>query len=511
MKRSAVLAAYIVIALLLGNVLPLPAQESTWESPPVSVQLEIDDTLVPIGKGAVFVPSMTDPDNEPVYGVLAKGKIVQDSKTGHRITLAPGTYTVVYGSGTKDQMMKKSVQVIEGATTVVTPDWAGLAIEVINESRLEIRDYYELLDMESGVSFGIGQGIEEGLDEKLRTWILPPGTYKIVKPGDNANAVINFGTIRLLPGELVNTSLVIDSDTGNFLGFGRLSSIRLGASRLKHKWNVRSELSGNALLNYTPSSTSGLESNTNFTATMQWLTDARYESGNHIIPIWSNIEEGLSLQESNDIRKYIDKAELRLTYIYRLNDYINPYMRFGVESSFFRTFHRFDDPSTYHEIDSRGDTVRVVTDAKEIKLSNAFSPVYLKQGFGVTSTLVRTVPANVTLRSGFGARQTYARNAFIYNSESKVLVPVAKTNLTGVEALLLGDFRLGRYVLLTTQFDILMPETNTSTWVYDGENRLRLNLTGNVSLLLTHDYWRDETLRKNQSRYQALLRFSKYL
>lgn len=510
MKKRITQLSGVFLFTLFGIVSLSKAQESTWESPPISSQLEMDDTIVPIGKGAVFVPSMTDPLNEPVYGVLASGRIVQNSNTGHRIVLVPGTYTVVYGSGTTDQMMQKTVQVQEASTTVVKPDWSGLVIDVIDKTRLEIREYYELFSLTTGAAYGIGQGVEEGLNEKLRTWIVPPGTYKVVKPGDNINAVTNFGTIRLLPGELIRATLVIDSKTFNFLGFGFLTTTRMGP-RLNHKWNSRSELSGNALLNYIPSGLSPTESNTNATATFQWLTDARYESGRHIFPLWSNIEEGLSLQGSKDIRKYIDRAELRLTYIYRFNDFINPYLRFSAASSFFRTTHRFDSPTNYSEVDAKGDTVRTVHGADNIKLSNPFSPIQLKQGFGATSTLIKTVPVNISLRSGFGARQTFAREAYVFNKDSNVLVPVVETNLTGVEWLLLGDMRFKGYALVTTQFDLLTPKPSRSTWIYDGEVRIRFNLTGNISLLLTIEYFKNETVNKVQSSYQTLLRFSKYL
>jgi hypothetical protein len=509
MMRRALLAAAL-IAAVSGTCGIAGSQETTWESPSIDIQLQMDDVIIPVGKGAVFVPSMTDPENEPVCGVLSEDRIVQSSKTGHRIPLAPGTYTVVWGSGTKDQMMQKVVEVVEGSTTVIKPDWSGLVIDVINESRLDIREYYELLDLSSGVSYGIGQGIEEGLDEKLRTWTLPPGIYKVVKTGDNVNTVINFGTIRLLPGELVHTNLVIDSKTGNFLGFGVISDVRQG-QKFNTKWERRSELSGNALLNYTPSNVTGQQSNSNFTSTVQWLTDARYESKNHIIPLWSNIEEGLSVQGKKNFQKYIDHAELRLTYIYRLTDYINPYMWFSTETSLFKTFYQFDNPSTYSVLGAAGDTVRVVKDASKIKLSGPLSPILFKEGFGVTSTLWKSVPLNLDLRSGYGARQNYARGAYVYNKDTKVLVPVVKTSLTGMELLLLGDMRIGRYILFTTQLDLLMPKIHTSSWVYDGENRLRLNLTGNVSLLFTFDFNRDQTLKRNISSYQTLLRFSKFL
>ncbi|MBN1291852.1 MAG: hypothetical protein JXB48_08425 [Candidatus Latescibacteria bacterium] len=465
---------------------------------------------MPIGKGAVFVPSMTNPDNEPVYGILSDGDIIEESSTGKRITLVPGIYTVVYGTGTADQMMQKKVQVVEGATTLVKPDWSGLVIDVINESRTKVREYYELLDQNTGLSYGISQGVEQGLDEQLRTWILPPGQYKVVKPGGNITDVVNFGTIRLSPGELVHAILVIDSGTLNFLGFGYLTDVRQRFQRDK-KWTVRSELAGNALLNRVePSGESGEDSNWGFTSTVQWLTDARYESGSHVIPVWSNLEEGLSMESGKTLRKYIDKAEFKLTYIYRLTNLLSPYVRVAAESRLFKTSQNFDDPTDYNKIMASGDTVQV-TGAKKIELAGAFSPIYFKQGFGINSILIKTLPLNLNLRSGYGARQTYARDAYTYDNNKKLLSPIQEADVTGVEFLLLGDIRLGRYILFDTEFDILMPNSNADKWVFDSENRLRINLTSNVSLLLTAEFWRYENMEITHKRYQTLLRFSKFL
>lgn len=503
-------AATVSFYILTVLSTPCSAQETTWESPPISTQLDMDETIVPIGKGAVFCPSMTNPDNEPMYGILADGRIANDTKMGNRIILAPGVYTVLYGSGTVDQMMKKNVKVVEGATTLIKPDWCGLVIEVINETRANIREYYEIFELNTGNSYGVGQGVEEGLDEEIRAWILPSGIYKIVKPGDNVNAVINFGTIRLIPGELSRVSLVLDSKTGNFLGFGHIADVRQTQKRASN-WNARSELSGNALLNYIPSSGGGVEKNASFTSTVQWLTDARYESGRHIIPVWSNLEEGLSMQNDRELHKYIDKAELRLTYIFRLSDYFSPYIRIAGETRFFQTYHNFEDPSDYVRLSSKGDTLDVVHNAEKIKLGGSLSPLYFKQGFGITSSLIKSIPVNFNLRSGYGARQTYVRNSFNFNADSKQLIPIEKSKITGVEFLLLGDIRIGRYVLFYTDLDVLMPKTKKNAWVFDGENRLRINLTSNVSLLFITEYWKYENQKHTQTRYQTLLRFSKYL
>lgn len=503
------ISVLIVLAAccLCGTVL---AQETTWTYPPVTTQLEMDETIVPVGKGAIFCPAMTDPDNEPVYGVLRDGQRVEDARMGHRIPLAPGVYTVVIGSGTVDQLMQKTVRVEEGATTVIKPDWAGLVIDVINESRTPVREYYELFNLDTGVSYGIGQGAEEGLDERILTWILPPGRYKVVKTGDNINAVLNFGTIRVMPGELVYTNLVVDTETGDFRGFGYLADVAQVGQRSR-LWQVRSELSGNVLLNYTPSSEAGTESDASFTSTVQWLTDARYESGNHIIPIWSNIEEGLSMEDDRVLRKYIDKAEIRFTYIYRFTDLASPYMRISGETRFFSTFQRFGDPTDYVEVGAAGDTLRTVTGADDVKLGRSFSPIYLKQGFGITSILMKTLPVNLNLRSGYGLRRTFTRGAKIFNTDTNELSELLRTETTGMEFLLLGDIRLGKYIIFTNDFDILMPSTDSTEWIYDGENRLRLNLTANVSLLFTMEFWKDENVEDTQFRYQTLLRFSKYL
>jgi len=502
----------LVFALLLvANTVHAADTESTWEAPPVKSQLDIDNTIVPVGKGAIFCPVMSNVEFEPMYGVLNNGRIRQEARMGRRIIVNPGVYTVVYGSGTTDQMMKKKVKVVEGATTAIKPDWSALIVEVINESRADIREYYELYDMVSGDSYGIGQGVEEGLDENLRTWILPPGIYKVVKPGDNVNAVINFGTIRLLPGEMVRTNLVIETDSGNFLGFGHMADVRQTMQRRQSKWRTRSELSGNALLNYVPTEQSGEDKGVDFTATLQWLTDARYESGRHIIPFWSNLEEGLSMDEDREINKYIDKAELRLTYIFRLSNFFSPYVRATVESRLFETNHHFENPVDFALVNSLGDTVSVARNTKTLKLADAFSPIYFKQGFGITSFLIKSIPVNLNLRSGYGARQVLARDARIFDTTTNTLSPIVETDLTGVEFLCLGDFRIGRYVLFNAEFDILMPKSNNDKWIFDGENRLRLNLSSNVSLLFKMEYWKDESVNSMQTRYQTLLRFSKYL
>jgi len=504
--------ALLCSALLAGGVSAAatgPETES-WESPAPPVQLSMDPTLIPVGKGAIYFPVMTSMELEPAYAVVVGDRVIHEATAGRRLVIEPGEYTVVYGSGTLDQMMQRKVRVEEGATTLLEPDWAGLVIDVIDETRTRVREYYEILNIETHVSYGLGQGVVQGLGEKLQTWILPPGRYKIVKPGGNINDINNFGTIRLVPGELVHAILVIDSNTFDFRGFGYQPDIRRTLLR-DSPWTTRSELAGNALLTYTPSSESGVASEANFTATIQWLVDARYEAEHHNVLIWSNLEEGLSAEDGGGISKYTDKAEIRPTYVYKVGNLLSPYVRVAAETRLFVTKYHFDEPTDYTELDEDEDTVRAVAGAETIRLGNSFTPITLKQGLGVNSILLKSFWANLNSRVGYGARQTFPRGAQVYNSDTKELSPVPETDIRGTEVLLLADLRLGRYVLLDTDFDLLMPHISSESWVFDGENRLRISLTNHISLLMTMEYWKNESVEETQTRYQLLLRFSKYL
>ena len=52
---------------------PAPKAAPGWEMPAPKVQMEMDSTLIPVGKGAVFVPAMTDPAGEPPIPLVTPG------------------------------------------------------------------------------------------------------------------------------------------------------------------------------------------------------------------------------------------------------------------------------------------------------------------------------------------------------------------------------------------------------------------------------------------------------
>ena len=130
-----------------------------------------------------------------------------------------------------------------------------------------------------------------------------------------------------------------------------MTDVRQSArNRRQRRWIANTELSGNMLLNYTPAGQAGGESDAGLTASVQLLSDSRYQSGPHIIPVWANLEEGLSVNRNREVSKYADDGELKLTYIYRVSQWFSPYVRGLVESHFFTTYQRFGEPTDYVEL-----------------------------------------------------------------------------------------------------------------------------------------------------------------
>ena len=93
--------------------------------------------------GRIFLPAMTNPDFEPVYTVFQNDTILKVQRMGKSVFLRPGKYSVKFGSGTLNQMMKKNIQIQAEETRIIDPDWCGLTIRIIDEARDWLKEPYE--------------------------------------------------------------------------------------------------------------------------------------------------------------------------------------------------------------------------------------------------------------------------------------------------------------------------------------------------------------------------------
>ena len=498
---------YHLLILALALLVPLQglAKEDTWLASPARVQLYQDPTLIPTGKGFLFVPAMTSPRNEPNYQVFKGKKEVASRKPGTGVLLNPGSYSILIGSGAGYQMMKKTVPISEGMTTLVKPNWSGLVIYVIDETRTSINETYEMFEDETQDNFGLGRGVEEERGEAVDTWLLKAGMYNIVRVGENITTTKRF-SVRLLPGELSRFNLVVNSKTNEFVGFYPQRQVQDFKQISKH-WKSTWELSGATLFNTSHNTASKDRSSVSLSVQVHNLTT--YNSPKNFANLRLILEEGGTKEEHKPFSKSIDKFELRATYIYRLSRRIGPYMRGVLNTTLFATDELFDEPRDFLKLDASGDTLSMVSNTTEGTLSPPFFPLTLRQGLGINSQLIQSFSLNVDLRFGLGTRQTYRSNSFeIQNVNSAQKLKTATS--IGLEALLITEARIGRFGVLDSEFDLLLPARSIDTWVFSLENRWRIFLTSFINIDIVADLEREKG-RKLQATEQVLLRFSKFL
>ena len=495
---------YILIALpLLAG--PALSDSYTWIAPPGRGQLEQDPTLIPKGKGFLFVPTMTGSLNEPSFLVLQGNKPIREASPGIGALLSPGNYELLVGSGTDLQMMSRTVPVREGMTTLVKPFWAGLVINVMSENRASINESYELYRESSQENYGLGFGLEEERGEAVKTWLLPPGVYSVVQVGDNISTTRKF-SVRLEPGELVQRNLIVDTSTtdNTFIGFYPPAQYGLLTQVADSRWKTSLQLSGSPRLSTSQNTTGANRSILSLSAEI--IGSSVYNSDRHYANLRLDFEEGFTRVEGDDFRKTVDEFEVRATYIYRLSKRIGPYLRGVFNTRLFAEKEHFDQPRTLRILD--GDQVADTTGISEFTLSPPFSPLELRQGIGINSQVISSFPLNLDMRVGFGARQSYVTDTYDLKSSRTVAYKLEDKTTTGLEAVLLLRSRFSRFPSLDSEFDLLIPKTATDTWEFNWENRLRLPLSRFVNVVVVFDFERKPPVQRLQSRQQVLLRLN---
>ena len=483
------------------------ADVTTWTARPPLVQLSEDPQLLAKGKGFLFVPAMSVPrGNEPSYEVFLDGRKVADNNPGRGVLLSPGTYTVVIGSGAISQRMSKTVEVVEGHSSVLKPDWAALVIDVIDESRTPVNESYELYQEGTQENFGLGFGVEEERGEGVGTWILRPGTYHVVNVGESFSTIRKL-SVTLEPGNLVQRNLVFDQNANQYIGFYPRPVGQYGREREHRALTSATELSGSVLGN---TSQRTAQDRTSLSLSLQMFNRTRYSAGKNFGSLRFVFEEGATKEEGSAFRKSIDKFEVRGTYIYRASRKFGPYLRGVMTTKLFTDDVFFDQPRNFYKISAHGDTLSTERNASEVTLSPSFFPLRLRQGVGINSQLFRTFPLNMDLRIGLGARQTLVSDSFELAGDKSTAIELENASSTGVEALLITDARLAKAINFDSEFDILIPSTDPGEWVFSWENRLRVFLTSFINLDIVADLEREETLNRLIGREQILLRFSRF-
>ncbi len=491
--RACVLA--LLAAALVGSTAASAGEDPfAWTEPTVEEQLENDRTAIPIGKGAVFVPSMTGSLNEPpVILVDESSDDVLDVRTGQRFLVDPGNYVVIVSSGTPAQGVGQAIEVVEGETTVVPVTWGALRVEVTDDRRVPHRGGYELIRADNREPYGTGFGADTLQGEQLRTWLLPPGIYRIVKPGSNYRALRDFATVYVTEGGFVRYRLVLDRDTGEFQGSGVLIPGEFGSPRKVDQRLFRSLVLGANGQLVQQRNVVGVSNQTSLAGAMFLDGQLAYTVNQHRVSGLLQIEEGVSQirpqeGETLPLIKTRDRIRTDLLYTWYVNPSFGPYIRSAGESQAFRTNVLVTEDTTLNRQFSNGDVVTETVAANDtFFVADPWEPTILREGIGLNSRFVNNRWVTLNWRVGFGLRQNLYSGAWLLDDDPATTerieyVQIESFNQEGIESTIIATARLPGWAVYATDLELFADFADFGRPSAEWRNTLTLRLTRNLSL-----------------------------
>jgi len=460
----------------------------TWDTARPAVQADQDPRIGPAATGAIFVPAMTDSVLEPPYVVRdADGDDVATTPMGRKTFVVPGRYTVLVGSGADEAKLKFDTVVVEGRITWVPVEWAGLVVNVVDARGNPFRGSYELVRMPERDYVGIGLGANIAQGERLNTWVLYPGKYMILVAGESYQARRNFATLRLPPGELVQYTLVLDSDTGELLGAGEIASFR--PQQRSSGWTGSLVLGGTFELNQSERVVGRTD------GTLLGIAGFAeslfgYKNDVHLFYGRLNLEVGGDLRlPDQPFVSNVDELTLDLLYVYRVAPWFGPYVRASIETQVLPGIQPFEQPTDVRKLSASGVELGVETSRSSFTLAEPFSPIEPRYGTGVRFDANFGGVLNIATRVGVGGRHVYTRGLFILADDASTaeyeVRRVADVDQFGAEAALVAELTLGRWVVLKLDTSVLFPFDDYDETFVDFRGAITLRLTSFASLNYT--------------------------
>ena len=470
-----------------------------WSSPPVARQIELDRTPLPEGYGAIFVPAMSDPDDEPEVIVLVDDEEVASGGTGQRIPVPAGSYTVRVGSGSLSQAVPVSAYVNAGETLLVPVEWGGLIIEVVDENNIPHRGDYELIRVSDREVVGIGFGADTLLGERLRTWLLEDGLYRIVRPGSTYRARTDFATVYVPEGALVRYKLVLDPLTGDFRGAGVVAPDEMSTPTGVTPWTRRVVLGITAGMSQNDGVV-GQANQLTLSADLFLDTFVSYDFSSHFFNAIVELEEGIvhvdpADSEALPLQLSRDRLRIDLIYTYFITDWIGPYLALGTIASLFPArVIATEDFTIRRQFTDGFQRDDFVEGGQSFETSGPIGSVQLRQGIGVNIRFLRTTQADAKFRVGAGFRQNLFNDSFVEEDEAETQVieyrQLENFNEEGIESVLTMTMRFLRYLTYTTEAELFADFDTFTDPTISWQNTVSFRFTSFAALDYTLDLLR---------------------
>lgn len=455
---GALVGALVLLACALVRAAPPSEDQKAYERESLADQLELDVTPVPPGFGAIFVPSLTDPELEPRVLVLAGKTRVAGGPTGRRLVLPPGRYTVLVGEGPLASRAEREVTVAEGVTMPLEPFFGALRVTAVTR-RGKARSQAFVLGGPGG-TYGPRETADELAYDATRTLLLPVGVYALAL-GEDPKADSSRFPVALGAGEILRYRLVVEDDS--LLRAELADEMKLEVPSI---WRKRWLIGGSFGFDRQERQLSSFNGDAvRIGAYMS--ADVGLDTGPHLALLNLEVDESWIAFEPTSgrglpLQKLTDELGVELLYNYRLGRIFGPYVRAAGRTSFFDTNYfpagevtiTTRDPSgaTRTEVASRGD---------ELTLFSSFHPLILQQGAGLALTVVDNETVTLIARGGVAARQTIfdgGRYVVAASPTQVTLLELEDSVDVGAEATAVFELRLGRLFSIGTRFESFLPQ-----------------------------------------------------
>lgn len=471
-ERSALLVEAVNVAT--------PPDNKGWTAPGIEEQLSQDETLIGMGMGAILVPKMTESRLEPdVLVADVNGEKSWVGKAGLRIVVPQGVYTVRLGSGSFKQQMIYRAEVQEGKTTLIEPQWGGLVIQTLSEDGELISEDYEIIALSGGESYGKGFGLTQERLNDTKTWILPPGVYRISRNGEDFGSLVNYVTVQTNSSELTHVELVFENLTGRLVAGGvrSLRNRQLGNSY----WNLSMRVGGTASYSTLVTASGSKDDVWNTITDLRFR--ARYDRYR-----WFSLTElygRTNLQwvdqkdKAAELSVVQDFLQFQSAAVYRLRSWVGPYARVNLKTHLWPVYYRHvSEDSLVKVINARSDTVEAFRD-ENLRMHPRFFPLRVGEGFGLNMQLVSLNALDVSAQSGLAWRQTYLKDVLLPLNKAQTLFgPASNVFEYGWENSVTARLRLWRSLTFDLVGEVFFPNARFSKYQVEQLSAdLRLALT----------------------------------
>ncbi len=406
-----------------------------FEAGPVADQLELDVTPIPVGLGALFVPSLTDGPLEPPVTVMQGEQRVAWGDTGRRIVLPPGEYRVLVGHGDPRERAASTVVIREGETSPVKITWGALRITAVDGDGAPVDVDYALRAIGRDVLLAEGETADAIEYGATQTWLLPAGPVELSldgATGPDRTAVALY----VAPGAVARHRLVMDGERlvrTEFATHAPVPEARL--------WRLRWVVGGDASWTHAEGRLGAFNGDF-LRAGVFTRTQVGIDYGAHLALIDLDFEQSwLALAEGPDadldVRKFDDELRLEALYNYRPGRLLGPYVRGSLRTALFETTHRSNAAVavTTRRVDG-SETMGALDPGEEVTLFDALEPLDLRAAAGAAFTVVDNDTVTFTARGGAAVRRArYGGGLFLADQTAARLtfVELADDDSWGVE------------------------------------------------------------------------------